>query len=98
MVRVTGICNVQMDSLNTVEGEGAVRPQSMVILLRSAKDVAVIQAPSWWTRERALYGFAIVGTIVLAACGVDRLPAPASGAADEGTQRQRRAAAPSFGA
>jgi len=66
-VRVTGICNVQMDSLNTVEGEGAVRPQSMVILLRSVKDVAVIQAPSWWTRERALYGFAIVGAIVLAA-------------------------------
>ena len=66
LVRVTGVSNVQVDSLSTNMGEGAVRPDSVQVLLRSVDDVTVLHAPSWWTPERALQGFAIVGMVVLA--------------------------------
>ncbi|MGD0345596.1 MAG: GGDEF domain-containing protein [Terracidiphilus sp.] len=67
ILRITGVCSVQVDPLGTSLGEGAVRPQSVVILLRSADDITVLHAPSWWTPRHALEGFALVGLVVLIA-------------------------------
>ena len=61
LVRVTGVCNVQFDSLGVTLGEGAVQPQSVQILLRSLDDVVVLHAPSWWTSEHAWEGLGVVG-------------------------------------
>jgi signal transduction histidine kinase len=49
-VGITGICNLKL-----TDGWPALdfpKPASFTILLRSADDVRVIGAPSWWTRER----------------------------------------------
>ncbi len=67
MLRITGVCSVQADPLGTNLGEGAVRQESMLILLRSADNVTVLHAPSWWTPRHALEGFAMVGVVVLLA-------------------------------
>jgi diguanylate cyclase (GGDEF)-like protein len=66
-VRITGVCNVQVDSLSTPVGEGAVRPESVHILLRSIDDVAVLKAPTWWTSQHALESLSAVGLLALAA-------------------------------
>jgi diguanylate cyclase (GGDEF)-like protein len=67
MLRVTGVCSVQVDPLGTNLGEGAVRPESLKILLRSADDIAVLHSPSWWTPIHALQVFAMAVVVVLAA-------------------------------
>ncbi|MEI9967620.1 MAG: GGDEF domain-containing protein [Terracidiphilus sp.] len=67
LVRITGVCNVQVDSLSTPVGEGAVRPESVHILLRSIDDVAVLKAPTWWTSQHALESFSAVVLLALAA-------------------------------
>ncbi len=67
LVRITGVCNVQVDSLSTPVGEGAVRPESVHILLRSIDDVAVLNAPTWWTSQHALESLSAVVLVVLAA-------------------------------
>jgi diguanylate cyclase (GGDEF)-like protein len=67
MVRITGVCNVQVDSLSTPVGEGAVRPESVHILLRSVDDIAVLKAPTWWTSQHALESVSAVGLLALAA-------------------------------
>jgi diguanylate cyclase (GGDEF)-like protein len=67
LVRITGVCNVQVDTLSTSVGEGAVRPESMHILLRSMSDVVVLAAPTWWTSQHALESLAAVGLLALAA-------------------------------
>jgi diguanylate cyclase (GGDEF)-like protein len=67
LVRITGVCNVQVDSLSTPVGEGAVRPESVHILLRSIDDVAVLNAPTWWTSQHALESLSAVCLLVLAA-------------------------------
>jgi two-component system cell cycle sensor histidine kinase/response regulator CckA len=67
IVRITGVCNVQVDSLSTNLGEGAVRPKSMQVLLRSIEDVSVVHAPSWWTPMQLLEVLAAAGIVVLAA-------------------------------
>jgi diguanylate cyclase (GGDEF)-like protein len=66
LVRITGVCNVQVDSLGTNLGEGGVRPESVHILLRSIDDIAVLHAPSWWTSQHALESLFAVGLLVLA--------------------------------
>ena len=67
LVRITGVCNVQVDSLSTPVGEGAVRPESVHILLRSIDDVAVLKAPTWWTSQHAFESLSAVGLLALAA-------------------------------
>ena len=67
LVRITGVCNVQVDSLSTPVGEGAVRPESVHILLRSIDDVAVLKAPTWWTSQHALESLSAVCLLALAA-------------------------------
>lgn len=66
-VRITGICNVQVDPLHTSMGEGAVRAESIGILLRSPGDIVVLHTPSWWTPRHAAEGAAAVGVVVLLA-------------------------------
>jgi len=60
-IRVTGICSVRMDPKTTGEGGGSVQPGSVSIMLRSLDDVAVLNAPSWWTPGHALVVFSILG-------------------------------------
>ena len=67
LVRITGVCNVQVDSLSTPVGEGAVRPESVHILLRSIDDVAVLKAPTWWTSQHALESLSAAVLLALAA-------------------------------
>ena len=67
LVRITGVCNVQVDSLSTPVGEGAVRPESVHILLRSIDDVFVLKSPTWWTSQHALESLFAVVLLVLAA-------------------------------
>ncbi len=69
ILRMTGVCIVRVDSLSTNLGEGAVRPGSVDILLRSIEDIAVLRAPSWWTPEHTLESFGAAGMVVLAALG-----------------------------
>jgi len=73
-LRLTGICSVQVDNETTIQGEGGVRPSMVRILLRSAEDVVVLRAPSWWTTRHmweilglfaALVFVALVWIIVL---------------------------------
>jgi len=66
VVRLVGVCNVQVDSLSTNLSEGAVRADSVHILLRSLGDVSLLQAPSWWTAEHTLESFSFAGLLVLA--------------------------------
>jgi diguanylate cyclase (GGDEF)-like protein len=66
LVRITGVSNVQVDSLSTNLSEGAVRPESVHILLRSLGDVAVLKAPTWWTAQHTYESFSVIGLLVLA--------------------------------
>jgi diguanylate cyclase (GGDEF)-like protein len=67
LVRIIGVSNVQVDPLSTNLSEGAVRPESVHILLRSIDDISLLQAPTWWTSEHAIESFSVVGLLVLAA-------------------------------
>jgi len=64
LVRVTGVSNVQVDSLGTNLSEGAVRPESVHILLRSLDDISVLKAPTWWTAQHTYESFSIAALLV----------------------------------
>ena len=66
LVRITGVSNVQVDSLSTNLGDGTVKAESVHLLLRSIDDISVLHAPTWWTSEHALECFYVVGLLVLA--------------------------------
>jgi diguanylate cyclase (GGDEF)-like protein len=68
-LRLTGICEVLMDPRTSGDASGAVRPGSMRILLRTAGDVVVLNAPSWWTRGRVAGLLAVVALAALVALG-----------------------------
>lgn len=57
-VRITGICLVRSGGLWSV-------PQSFRVLLRSAADVVVLRAPSWWNLRHALLLLGITAGILL---------------------------------
>ena len=65
-LRVTGICNVQVSPDRTNQNEGAVRVESVQILLRSAHDIRVLATPSWWTATKA---FGVLAFVVMIAFG-----------------------------
>jgi diguanylate cyclase (GGDEF)-like protein len=69
VLRVTGICSVQLDAQRIAIGEGRAVPKSFRILMRSPEDVVVVQKPSWWTPLHALVLLALVltGTLVVLA-------------------------------
>ena len=58
---LTGICFVQVDENRF--------PQGFVLLLRSARDVVVLQGAPWWTAERALAVVGATGAFALAVLG-----------------------------
>ena len=66
-LQVTGICNVQVNSDSTNDSEGAVRPDSVQILLRSPGDIRILATPSWWTARNALAVLAIVALLAFGA-------------------------------
>jgi diguanylate cyclase (GGDEF)-like protein len=63
---VTGICNVQVSSDRTNQGEGTARVGSIEILLRSPNDVRVLATPSWWTPAKT---FGVLAIVVVMAFG-----------------------------
>ncbi|MBZ5592155.1 MAG: response regulator [Acidobacteriia bacterium] len=62
-LRVTGICVVERE-LGSYE---SLVDSSFKIRLRSARDVVLLETPSWWTRERAL---SVAGFLTLATLGI----------------------------
>ena len=69
LLRVTGVCSVQIDAQETTRHEGAVVPKSFRVLLRSAKDIAVIRTPSRWTAHNALMALGVAIAIAVAVLG-----------------------------
>jgi len=66
VLRVTGICSVQLDPERSAAGMGTAVPKTFRILMRSPSDVVVIQKPSWWTPTHALVLLAFGFTATLA--------------------------------
>jgi diguanylate cyclase (GGDEF)-like protein len=63
VLRVTGICSVQLDTQKSAMGIGTAVPISFRVLMRSPGDVIVLHRPSWWTPDHALI------VLALALCG-----------------------------
>lgn len=64
LLRVTGICNAQVNTFSISIGDGIVRPESVKILLRDGGDITVLRAPSWWTPQHAWEAFGAFGLVV----------------------------------
>jgi diguanylate cyclase (GGDEF)-like protein len=66
VLRVTGICSVQLDAQRSAIGEGMAVPKSFRILMRSPRDIVILRGPSWWTPAHALVILALVlaGTLL----------------------------------
>jgi diguanylate cyclase (GGDEF)-like protein len=67
ILRLTGICSVQVDPVSTNLGAGGIETGTVRILLRSLTDVQVLRAPSWWTQTRVLEILVAVITLTFAA-------------------------------
>ena len=65
IMRITGVCNTQIDALNANMSDGVMRAESVHILLRSMGDVAVLRAPTWWTARHTLESFSVIALLVL---------------------------------
>lgn len=65
LLRITGICDTDVNTFSISVGDGIVRPESVKILLRNAGDVTVLRTPSWWTPQHALEGSGVVGFVVV---------------------------------
>jgi PAS domain S-box-containing protein len=58
-LQLTGVCSVQVDKYLSAQREGAALPKSFSILLRSPRDVVILEEPSSWTATRILALLAI---------------------------------------
>jgi len=67
LLRVTGICNVDVDTWSISLGSGMVQSESARLLIRSIGDIAVLHAPSWWTPQHTLMSFVAVCALILIA-------------------------------
>lgn len=65
-VRVTGVFFGKVDARQIARKEGISSLESFQILLRSPQDVAVLEAPSWWTGQHALLILGLVATLTVA--------------------------------
>jgi diguanylate cyclase (GGDEF)-like protein len=67
LLRITGICSLQVDSQTAGLGVGTALPKSFRVLMRSPADVVVLQKPSWWTPVHAalLLTLALVVTLAV---------------------------------
>ncbi len=59
-IRVTGICSVQIDPQRSSREDGAAIRKSFRILIRSSKDVTVLEQPSWWTPPHVVMVLALL--------------------------------------
>jgi len=66
-LRVTGICSVQVDNESTLTGFGFTQGSRFSILLRSPRDIVVLQTPSWWTVSRIQ--FVLLFTLAVTVAG-----------------------------
>jgi hypothetical protein len=64
LLRVTGICDPQINTFSISIGDGIVRPESVKILLRNSDDIVVLRAPSWWTPQHTWASFGGIGFVV----------------------------------
>ncbi|MGD0547021.1 MAG: GGDEF domain-containing protein, partial [Terracidiphilus sp.] len=69
VLRVTGICLVQLDTRKSAMGIGTAVPISFRVLMRTSSDVIVLHRPSWWTPAHAivLLTLALSGTLAVLA-------------------------------
>lgn len=54
ILRITGICSVQIDAHKSGWETGTAVPKSFRVLMRSPADVVVLREPSWWTPVHAV--------------------------------------------
>jgi diguanylate cyclase (GGDEF)-like protein len=66
-ILVTGVLSGKVDEGQIARGLGVSQIESFRILLRSAKDVAVLESPPWWTTRRLLM---LVSVLAMLAMGV----------------------------
>jgi signal transduction histidine kinase/CheY-like chemotaxis protein len=66
VLRVTGICSVQIDPQETARREGGAVPKSFRVLLRSPGDVVILRTPPWWTPRHALLAVGLAIAVALA--------------------------------
>jgi len=64
-LQLTGVCSVQVDKYLSAQREGAALPISFRVLLRSPRDVFLLQKPSWWTASRILALLAVCVLTIL---------------------------------
>jgi diguanylate cyclase (GGDEF)-like protein len=69
VLRITGICSVQIDAQRTGVGLAEIPPKTFRVLMRSPVDVVVIKRASWWTPAHmvVLLALALCGTLVVLA-------------------------------
>jgi diguanylate cyclase (GGDEF)-like protein len=67
VLRIKGICSVQIDAQRTGVGLAEVPPQTFRVLMRSPADVVVVRKPSWWTPAHLviLLALALCGTLLV---------------------------------
>jgi diguanylate cyclase (GGDEF)-like protein len=67
VLRITGICRVQLDAQRSRLGIGTAVPRTFRVLMRSPADVVVVQKPSWWTPVHAVMvlTLALTGTLLV---------------------------------
>lgn len=63
-VRVTGVCRIEPGEWQAGNNW---RAKSFSVQLRSPEDVALIQAPPWWTLKKLLWIVGVLGLVALAA-------------------------------
>ena len=69
ILRITGICSVQLDEQRSVLDIGTAVPKSFRILMRDPADVIVLQKPSWWTPAHVVPMLALALAATLAVLG-----------------------------
>jgi len=63
-LRVTGICSVELDARSHVR-QGIAVTKSFRVLMRSPRDVVVVQGPSWWSPGHILVFLALALVVTL---------------------------------
>jgi diguanylate cyclase (GGDEF)-like protein len=69
ILRVKGVCAVELDALKTSRGDGTAVTTAFRILSQSPKDIAVLKTPSWWTPAHSLSAFGLSALIAIAVLG-----------------------------
>jgi len=67
ILRITGICSVQVDTQETLKGFGFTQGSQFSILLPSAQGIVVLKTPSWWNANRI--GLALLFLLLITIAG-----------------------------